>query len=456
MGEVLRLFVSEYARRLVVAGAIASLFLSVTNIVPLSATILLLVPLVVLLYRPRMPVQSVTQVTILFLVVLLLSGLFYQWEDFARFTFYRFDGVAFTIYSLLLLLSLARTALNVGAVVRLFVWWVTIINAVFIAIYLMTGGTVWFHEPGIYHFLFRAHNAAGGFLMLISALSIGLLMKYRRWLYLVPLLANLLGLHLTVSRGSMLALAGASLIVLLFGISSRLGRVTVGALFMLQIVLMTYLFFNAPEREAVIGYLPVLGAENDNVKTHGTLMRSGTIQIRTDYLWPKAIYLWFERPLFGVGLGGYNDHIACASSEGRVGGRDTCQMYAQALNNTGGGRHNNFFCEGEPEPSDISGVCYMHIHSDSNAHHSFLQLLAETGLLGLSVFLALLYFIWRFLNSTLAGAERTGMILAFWAVLLSAFAENQLFAPAQMLPFIIILGLYIAAANYERDHSRVD
>lgn len=86
---------------------------------------------------------------------------------------------------------------------------------------------------------------------------------------------------------------------------------------------------------------------------------------RTNYHWPTAITLWKTNPWFGVGQGLFFNRVI--------------------------DKHKNTLCAAEKlcpdniQPSDIS----------STAHSIYLQILAETGVVGIILFVALLMLIAR-------------------------------------------------------------
>jgi hypothetical protein len=153
------------------------------------------------------------------------------------------------------------------------------------------------------------------------------------------------------------------------------------------------------------------------------LPRSHTIALRAFYLWPRAWHLFKQSPLIGTGFGSYND----------LPYRLEGSLPLVQVNRP-------------PEP----------VFSDAHAHHTFLHVLAETGLLGFVLLVFLLVKIYRFIRTLPEDRLRVGFELVFWIAVLSSLTEHRLFTPSQMLPFTIILGLAVAREEYRRWRERQD
>ncbi|MGE5148196.1 MAG: hypothetical protein ACM3N5_15695, partial [Candidatus Eiseniibacteriota bacterium] len=83
-------------------------------------------------------------------------------------------------------------------------------------------------------------------------------------------------------------------------------------------------------------------------------------------------------------------------------------------------------------------------HSDAHAHHTYFNVLAETGAIGLVLLLWFMNRLFNFLFALPPSMIRQALLLSFWAAAVSAFTEHRLFTPSQMLPFIILVGMTIA------------
>ncbi|MEJ7790094.1 MAG: O-antigen ligase family protein [Thermoleophilaceae bacterium] len=232
-------------------------------------------------------------------------------------------------------------------------------------------------------------NAAGGFFAMLAPLILAgaFVARRGRWLFLGALALVLLGLYVSFSRAALLALGVAPILLL----RDRRALLLVPAL---VILLLTAAPRMVEERFA-------------------TLSSSGSeFATRADFF-ETAQFIWTEHPVFGVGLGGFPE----AYADARVAGK-------QFLPDT-------VF---KPPP---------------DAHNIFLQHLAEQGLIGLSVLLALLTVATRAALRVrrapgLLGRLGTGM-LGVLAVYLVTNQFSVTFIEVSSTVFLGILGLLSAA-----------
>ena len=385
---------------------------SVTNLLPVSAALILLIPLLPLLlfdYRPLHAVFVSLGATLLYFAI---SAVAYDYHSLFSYDFYRRDGNVFVAFAPLLILSLQRIRVDMVRILRYFVYWATGMNAIFLVIYYRTGHTIFIREEGIYHFLFVAHNAAGGYLAVILAFTIGLYLGTRERRFIVLALINMAGLYATDSRGSMIGIAAACVIILLF--RGKFTKTVVIIMVASQALLFAWLYTHSSPSDYMQGESPVTDDYSFDV-----IERGHTIVVRAFYLWPRAISLFLHSPLVGTGFGSYDDLP--------------------------------FSLQGVPHLIMFNQPETM-IHSDRHAHHSFLHVLAETGIIGLLMLIYLLYSIWKSIVHLRDPAVRSALLLAFWVCIVSSFTEHRLFTPSQMLPFILVLGLAIASSRFE-DHT---
>jgi len=98
----------------------------------------------------------------------------------------------------------------------------------------------------------------------------------------------------------------------------------------------------------------------------------------------------------------------------------------------------------------------IYINSDAHAHNSYLNILAETGLVGLFLVILFLVNLRRFIGvSGLPGGIELGLRIAFWVVIWSSFTEHRLTTPAQMLPFTILIGLTLSKFNVYQERTSI-
>ncbi len=384
--------------------AVIALFFSVTNLVSISASMFLLFIFIpILLYRQK----SITNITlllgILFLYYIWLIILYHP-SSLYSLSFYRRDGNVFITFFPLFIISLVKVKLDLRTIFQSFLIFAACINLVLLVIFAITGGSLFLYENNIFHSLFIAHNAAGGFFAMMSAFSLGLLLKKRNLLNLAVFSIHLIALWLTDSRGSVAALFIAVFIGI-FDMKKYWHKTIVISLFIAQVLLAGWVFHMHYTKGVTKNNAPkILGH------------RADTLNDRLFNLWPRAIYLFTQSPLIGTGFGSYND-----------------------------------------VPYKLEGIPHLYMqnkpedfHYDAaHAHHSFYHVLAETGIVGLILLLLFLSEVRKYLLTIKDSWVGSALFLAFWVAILSSFTEHRLFTPSQMLPFTILLGLSIAGSRYE-------
>jgi len=391
---------------LVIVGILA-LYGSFTNVVPISALPCMFFFLVPFILYTRGVVNNVVFAGILLLGYFFLSVLVYDWPSLVEYDFYRYDGNAFVSMMPLIVLGCVRHHFLIKKIIRRFIYIATLINFVFMIIYILTGGTFVATEEGVYHFLFKAHNAAGGYLMIVTAICFGIYIVKRENKYLVCLILNFIGLLLTDSRGSLLGLF-FGIIALYCKKNNRLKYLLSFAV-ITQLIMYSCSYYFAPDNYMSVNLMTVDGFDYTE-----DMHRGGTFINRFFYLWPRAIFLFLQSPLLGTGFGSYDDW-----PYEFIGG------YGLIVNES------------------------IIVHSDFHAHNSYLNILAETGMVGMLLFLNFVRQIHKFLielaheNLEMSYA----LTICMWAAMASAITEHRIFAPAQMLPFYIILGITISYAN---------
>ncbi len=401
---------------LLVAVGVISLWFTITNLIAGSLAFIPALVLVPVLFFacPRQP--KVVVGVWLTLLYFLASTLVYYPASFLEYGFYRYDGNVFTTLAPILLFGMCSLNFDADRMVRAFLTWVTIVDSAFILVFLLKADPLFLEGKEAYHLLFIAHNAAGGYLATVCALSLGYWYARRGAREYLWVAINGLGLALTYSRGSWFGLVAAVLITLVLR-ERYLKLICVLYVASLAALLSyTYPVWIGMQKMSSIA---VLGDVQPDVPLD--IDRRDTIVARAFFLWPRAFDLWLESPIVGTGFGSYND----------------IPYHLQGV-----------------EHVVMFNSTHVADFSDAHAHHMYLHLMAETGLVGLGLVTWMLYWIRRFLGTMPAGGLKCGLILAFWTVVWASVTENRLFAPSQMLPFTIILGLAIGARHALRSHGR--
>jgi O-antigen ligase len=402
----------RHGQQLLALGVFAmSLLATVTNLVPLSLFYIVLVPLAVYgLIRNRALPRSVVALLVMY-AGFLVSVLVYAPSSLLDPSFYRRDGNVFVTFLPVIICGALRLHVDADHLLRGFLRWVTVINAAFICIFIATGGTIFLVQPGTYHFLFVAHNAAGGYLATVTAFAIGnFIARGRAVLPLTMVLINAVGLVLTVSRGSLLGLGLAIVLVLM--LRERFVKTTLLATVLVFAGLLSYTY-------------PVWVATGEPTgfwESNTPLARQADIEAeeanvldRALFLWPRALDLFLKSPIVGTGFGSYNDVP--------------------------------YNLVGIPHVVEINRPTEL-IFSAAHAHNTYLHVLAETGLVGLALLAFVLRQIWRDIDSLEPSAVRLALKLGYWVAIFASLTEHRLFTPSQMLPFTILLGVGLARRRW--------
>lgn len=397
------------SRKVFLLVLLISLWATVTNAVPISVTFVILTPLFGIALPKNRSMPAAAFAALMMILYFILSTLLYAPESFLDPEFYRRDGNVFVTFIPVIIGGLVAVQVSLEDVLRRFVIWASAVNVIFLAVYITTGGTVVYQEEGVYHFLFEAHNAAGGYLAMISAFSLGIYLTSRKgkrafWLLLV--FSNLVGLYLTVSRGSIGALFCA--LIFVHGLKERFMKTTIVALAAALVVIMSYAY-----PYWVSAGKPLDLSESTSTETIGS--KDANVLQRVLYLWPRAVDLFFQSPIVGTGYGSYNDI-----------------------------------------PYEMRGVPHVFVFNhpsklsfnSAHAHNTYLHVLAETGLVGLALLLMMLVKMRQSFNSMAPASVQLGLKLAFWVAVFSSMTEHRLFTPAQMLPFTIFYGLALANSRW--------
>lgn len=394
-----------------------SLWATVTNIVPVSVFFVVLAPIVPFALIRRMSSPKLVAALLLLYAYFIISTLFYAPNSFLEAEFYRRDGNFFVTFLPILISGISNLKLDLERILLLFIRWVTSVNLVFICIFLVTGSTYFEYEPGIYHFLFEAHNAAGGYLAMVTAFSLGIFLGKRKSLLSMAIVAiNAFGLVLTASRGSLIGIAMAIFVVLL--LKERFIKTILTAMCIGTVSLLLYIY---PDWVSS-GKPTHFQAFDSTFFGDGEELTSSdaTIADRIFFLWPRAVDLFIQSPIVGTGFGSYNDLP--------------------------------YRFEGIPNFISFNVPLVLRFDS-SHAHNSYLHVLAETGLLGFGLLLVVLRETYKEINRIQFPALQLGLKLGFWVAIFSSMTEHRLFTPSEMLPFTIVLALAMAVKQYHAVRS---
>lgn len=384
---------------IIVAGG---LFATLTNLVPLSLlpffwALVLLPVLGAKLFR----VHKITAWALLYYVISLTSLLIYDPVALITPEFYRYDGNFLVSFLPLLILPVFGRNGNydVGKAVKIFVVLSVIVCAPVVVYQELSQGSV----SG----LFFTTNAFGGFLMAVIAFSVAWLIgdRHKKVAFLALVLSSTM-LVLSLSRGSLLGICLG--IVSLWALKSGRSWVISGMIGSIVLVQGAILSVTYPV------YVASGGATFELVQEIAGSLKEMNILIRAYENWPRGLYLFFHSPLVGAGVGSVNDV--------------PFQFEHQTGIQFNGGPNRDY--------------------NDAHAHHTYVHLLAEQGVVGLLVFLGM----WRAVFRAIRENRRQSMVgdgltILFWALTFASFTEHRIPSPSNAFPFILIFVLYFCSSR---------
>ncbi|MCC9135133.1 O-antigen ligase family protein [Pontibacter silvestris] len=271
-------------------------------------------------------------------------------------------------------------------------------------------------------------NGAGGFYSIVTSLAFLFFLNKKTYTNLFLVIFNSFFLYATYSRGSILGLV-LGLMALLFIKTRR--RYLLYCMFIglsaIQIYILAYTFpaykkyiMNSPKANIYQNY-------NDfAIKEFGARStKLNNVYIRMYETWPRGLDSFLESPLVGTGFGSVND-VPFHFKQVIPGIITTNEQKNKVFN-------------------------------DSHAHHSFLHLLGEQGLLGVGLFLIFWFSVYNFLlKNNQHAVTRDFLLVSFFNLTIMSFTEHRLTTPSNALPFVIILGLYHVYVNYLKKQDMAD
>lgn len=389
--------------KFILGVALVALFGTVTNYVFFSPILTLLIPLSIFVFKQRKLPSPIAWLYI-FLAAFLVSTIFYDWSSLFQFGFYRRDGNFIISYAPLFVLPLFHFYYDLGKYLRYFyIFTIGLYGALFLY-HIVTISDFSNVHTVVFGGLFIAQNAVGGFLAIVAALGFAYWYHRRNKKELFLFLAVLVMLFATYSRGSILGLI-LGVVAWYFTVTKRfkmlIATITVPVVLTVASVMIGYPFFTN-----VISNQQAVETNIENVSG-----KSANVLMRIFYTFPRAYYLFEHSPVFGTGVGSYNDRPLELEKVAPL-----VRYNAQT--------HNTF--------------------SDAHAHHSYLHILGEQGIVGLGLFLVF----WVSLFFYLIGIRgrpviRDFLLIAYFTLTFAAFTEHRITTPSNMLPFTIALGLFM-------------
>lgn len=384
---------------------IIGLFFTSTNLIPISVLpfifFLILSPFLFLVGKR---ISKITFWTFTLFIVSFISLFFYSPQSFFNPSFYRWDGNFFVSYLPLLFLPLLpEKKFNIKKIVFYFLVFGIFSNLTFSLYQFFSGSS----PTG----LFFATNAFGGFMMIVLSFTFSnYFYSNKNSLNFILLALSLLLLIFSYSRGSILAIFAAIICV----IFNRKGNYWITRLSFLFIIAVQgiILFYTYPiyESSPMDAFAFAISDESGE--------KVSNVFIRIYENWPRGLYMFFQSPIVGTGLGSANDlpHIF------------TSNEIIQFNQNT------------------------IRFYNSAHAHHTFLNVLGELGIIGLILLIMVLKSIYTEITDHRYDMSISiGLEIAFLALIFASFTEHRLFSPSNIFPFILIFLL-----NYKNYYKNLN
>lgn len=400
-------------KKFILALALVSLFGTVTNYIYLSPLLTLLIPLAIYTINKDELPRPIAWLYA-FLLLFLISVILYHPLSLVEFGFYRRDGNFIISYAPLLILPLFSYDFKLQKYFRQFYLFSVILYGFLFVYHLLTANFLGSIYEIAFSGLFYAQNAVGGFLSTLGALGFAYWYHQRskRELFCFLLIAVILAA--TYSRGSILGLA--------LGIAGWYCAITDRTKTLIVLLIIPVLFTAGSLMIGYPYYTDQLVTQDEVIKEIDSDVgqKSANVMIRVFYTFPRAWYMFLESPILGSGVGSYDDRPY-----------DLQEIVPYLTYNA------------QPQKA----------HTDAHAHHSYLQFLAEQGIVGLALFLTFWVSLFLYLKRIKTQPViRDYLLIVFFTITFASFTAHRLTTPAQMLPFTISLGLFIM---HKEDYKRV-
>ncbi len=398
--------------------SVIAMFFTVTNFLPLSVMGFLPIVLCGWRFFGRTYPAFMTSL-VAFGAFAAASTLLHDPAAFLEYDFYRYDGNFFVSYAPILAGCVYAHRWDLNKILKWFFVFAVAVNLPSYAIYLAHNGllTIFSHPNDTFGSYFISRNAAGGFLAMLFCLGVACYLQRRSTVLLALIALTGLMLFSTYSRGSLFGVV-AMLTYLLFGRKRWMLVLMVGGIIASSLAIAIY--YTHPSTD-YLGDMFAIGGPDPKL---------ANMNIRYEWLWPRALAYFIQSPIIGLGFGSFTNQIPHVINYFGVFG----------------------------QPIDVS-VAY----TDGHAHNSYLDFLAELGVVGLVLILRFywLLIVWCQQGATAALKFRGPNFLAFRFIELSSVCllamsgtEHRLTTPSNALILSLALSLLLASRVHQNSPVR--
>jgi O-antigen ligase len=150
-----------------------------------------------------------------------------------------------------------------------------------------------------------------------------------------------------------------------------------------------------------------------------TSTKQNNIYLRAYENWPRCLFAFTHSPILGAGFGSVNDIPF-------------------------------HFDKHSVNPFNNGDKIFNNIHG----HHSYLHILAEEGVIGLTLFLLFWLNLFKYITSPkrmFPNFVRIFLIISFFNLVFMSFTEHRITTPSNVFPFVLIL---VLALMYDNSQNR--
>ena len=386
-----------------------SLYFTNTNYVPFSALPFAMAPLIVVLVfgvtSSNFSIEKLQLWGGAYYLYSVIGTIVYDYKSLFDYDFYRYDGNF--LISFLLLICIPSLAIRINDFEASYGKFIK-----FSLLIALPKVGYDFLREGVSTGYFVATNAFGGFVMLLVAQCYSTLLEksQRNLLNWGSLLLALIYLAASTSRGSILGVVlGIITLKLIESGRSRLVALTLVAILIAQAVILFYTY-------------PVYLDYGDLAIEYAASLSDGTkesnVMIRTYENWPRGLFAFLHSPIFGIGVGALNDFPLVLKEDSLL------QL------NAGGNI----------------------IYDSSHAHHTYLHILGEQGIVGLFLFLMMWVHFYRFIKELeISDPIKRTLLITFWALTFASFTEHRIPSPSNCFAFFTLVALAHGARSKARE-----
>ena len=363
----------------------------------------LIIPLSFIFLQPylSLKISRVQLLTTVFFLYSLFSLSLISVHSLFEFNFYRRDGNIFISLMPLITLTFFNFNFDSYKFISRFIYFLTLINLIVYSYFSFNGNL--FESSNLYYLGFTSHNAAGGFLAILTSFALITFLYKRTYINFFIFAFNFFTIFESGSRGSYLALIAG--IFLFFLLKRKLYKFFVTSVAILFIIQISVIAWGYDQHHKYWLQNDFYGMDVVELPVRN----SNNLSHRVIKVWPWAVDDFLESPLMGTGFSSFNDRYKDPS---------------------------------EVLPGIKLRFLKKNIYDSGHAHHSFLNIMAVQGLVGLIIFIFLIFYLFSSMTK-LRNFDKDLLTFPLIILILMSLTEHRFAAPSQAFIYFVIYSLVI-------------